>query len=85
MTTADSARERLERAIARIRDPQGEGVRTFLTLYPETAQEAADAADRRAREGSALGPLDGAIVSIKDLFDVAGEPTRAGSKILCEA
>jgi aspartyl-tRNA(Asn)/glutamyl-tRNA(Gln) amidotransferase subunit A len=85
MTTADSARERLERALARIRDPQGEGVRTFLTLYPETAQEAADAADRRAREGGALGPLDGAIVSIKDLFDVAGEPTRAGSKILCEA
>ncbi len=31
-----------------------------------------------------LGPLDGAIVSIKDLFDVAGEPTRAGSKILAE-
>jgi aspartyl-tRNA(Asn)/glutamyl-tRNA(Gln) amidotransferase subunit A len=30
------------------------------------------------------GPLDGAIVSIKDLFDVAGEPTRAGSKILAE-
>jgi aspartyl-tRNA(Asn)/glutamyl-tRNA(Gln) amidotransferase subunit A len=33
----------------------------------------------------ALGPLDGAIVSIKDLFDVAGEPTRAGSKILADA
>jgi aspartyl-tRNA(Asn)/glutamyl-tRNA(Gln) amidotransferase subunit A len=28
-----------------------------------------------------LGPLDGVIVSIKDLFDVAGEPTRAGSRI----
>ena len=34
--------------------------------------------------GISLGPLDGAIVSIKDLFDVAGEPTRAGSKILAE-
>jgi aspartyl-tRNA(Asn)/glutamyl-tRNA(Gln) amidotransferase subunit A len=34
--------------------------------------------------GLSLGPLDGAIVSIKDLFDVAGEPTRAGSKILAE-
>ena len=33
---------------------------------------------------SALGPLDGAIVSIKDLFDVAGEVTRAGSKVLAE-
>ena len=39
----------------------------------------------RARAlGVSLGPLDGAIVSIKDLFDVAGEPTRAGSKILAE-
>ena len=33
----------------------------------------------RGRQRIALGPLDGAIVSIKDLFDVAGEPTRAGS------
>src|SRR6202012_5017656 len=31
-----------------------------------------------------LGPLDGVIVSIKDLFDVSGEPTRAGSKILAD-
>ena len=39
---------------------------------------------RAARAGVSLGPLDGTIVSIKDLFDVAGEPTRAGSKILAE-
>ncbi|HSR00828.1 MAG TPA: amidase, partial [Sphingomicrobium sp.] len=32
-----------------------------------------------------LGPLDGVIVSIKDLFDVASEPTRAGSTILADA
>src|SRR5262249_23003808 len=32
-----------------------------------------------------LGPLDGTIVSIKDLFDVAGEATRAGSKVLVDA
>jgi hypothetical protein len=34
---------------------------------------AADAADARAKLGISLGPLDGAILSIKDLFDVAGE------------
>jgi aspartyl-tRNA(Asn)/glutamyl-tRNA(Gln) amidotransferase subunit A len=44
----------------------------------------ADAADARAARGTSLGPFDGTIVSIKDLFDVAGEPTRAGSKILAE-
>jgi aspartyl-tRNA(Asn)/glutamyl-tRNA(Gln) amidotransferase subunit A len=32
-----------------------------------------------------LGPLDGLVVSIKDLFDVTGEPTRAGSKVLVNA
>ena len=80
-----TALERLERALARIADPSGEGTRAFLTLYPEAASEAAEAADRRAQDGTTLGPLDGAIVSIKDLFDVAGEPTRAGSKILADA
>ena len=45
---------------------------------------AADAADARSRAGMTLGPLDGTIVSIKDLFDVAGEVTRAGSKLVAE-
>jgi aspartyl-tRNA(Asn)/glutamyl-tRNA(Gln) amidotransferase subunit A len=80
-----SARERLERALERIDDPSGEGARTILTLHAGKARKAADAADRRARDGASLGPLDGAIVSIKDLFDVAGEPTRAGSKTLVDA
>jgi aspartyl-tRNA(Asn)/glutamyl-tRNA(Gln) amidotransferase subunit A len=79
------ARERLEQALARIADPSGEGARACLTVYDRAARIAADAADARASVGLALGPLDGAIVSIKDLFDVAGEPTRAGSKILADA
>lgn len=79
------ARDRLEEALARIADPSGEGKRTCLTVYAEAARAAADAADARVRAGISLGPLDGAIVSIKDLFDVAGEPTRAGSKILANA
>src|SRR5437763_10529374 len=80
-----SVRDRLEQALAGIADPKGEGTRACLTLYAEAAREAADAADARARSGISLGPLDGAIVSIKDLFDVAGEPTRAGSKVLADA
>jgi aspartyl-tRNA(Asn)/glutamyl-tRNA(Gln) amidotransferase subunit A len=79
-----SSRDRLEQALARIADPKGEGVRTCLTVYHDAARAAADAADARSSVGVSLGPLDGAIVSIKDLFDVAGEPTRAGSKILAE-
>ena len=79
-----SCRDRLEQALTRIADPNGEGARACLTVYAETARAAADAADARAARGASLGPLDGVLVSIKDLFDVAGEATRAGSKILAE-
>src|SRR5579864_6288424 len=79
-----SCRDRLEQALARIADPKGEGTRACLTVYAAAARAAADAADARAALGVSLGPLDGAILTIKDLFDVAGEPTRAGSKVLAE-
>ena len=82
--TDRSCRDRLEQALVRIADPNGEGARTCLTVYAQNARAAADAADARAARGASLGPLDGSIVSIKDLFDVAGEPTRAGSRILAE-
>jgi aspartyl-tRNA(Asn)/glutamyl-tRNA(Gln) amidotransferase subunit A len=82
--TAHSCRDRLEQALARIADPKGEGTRTCLTVYGDTSRAAADASDARAARDCSLGPLDGVIVSIKDLFDVAGEPTRVGSKILAE-
>jgi aspartyl-tRNA(Asn)/glutamyl-tRNA(Gln) amidotransferase subunit A len=80
----ESACDRLEAALARIDDPAGEGARACLTVYREAARAAAAAADARAKAGISLGPLDGAIVSVKDLFDVAGEVTRAGSKVLAE-
>ena len=79
-----SSRDRLEEALHRIADPAGEGIRACLTVYADAARAAADAADARTRFGMSLGPLDGAIVTIKDLFDVAGQPTRAGSKVLAE-
>jgi aspartyl-tRNA(Asn)/glutamyl-tRNA(Gln) amidotransferase subunit A len=75
-----SSRERLDAALARIADPTGEGARAVLTLYADQARISAEAADARARAGLSLGPLDGAIITIKDLFDVAGEVTRAGSR-----
>lgn len=77
-----SSRDRLEQALTRIADPAGEGARACLTVYADTARKAADAADARKKSGGLLGPLDGRIVTVKDLFDVAGEVTRAGSKVL---
>lgn len=78
---AMSCRDRLEAALERINDPKGEGSRAFRKLYVEEARTAADAADARAKHGHPLGPLDGRIVSIKDLFDVVGEPTTGGAKV----
>jgi aspartyl-tRNA(Asn)/glutamyl-tRNA(Gln) amidotransferase subunit A len=82
--TRRSACERLDEALGRIDDPKDEGARACLTVYRAAARAAALAADERAKSRISLGPLDGAIVSIKDLFDVAGEITRAGSKLLAE-
>ncbi|MBM1174866.1 amidase [Microvirga arabica] len=75
MTTIRSKLETiLERLEARAADE-----RVFVRLYQDAARAAADAADGRRHAGISLSPLDGAIVSIKDLFDVAGETTLAGS------
>ena len=79
-----SCRDRLEQALSRIADPNGEGARACLSVYADAAGVGRIGGGARAAHGVSQGPLDGAIVSIKDLFDVAGEPTRAGSKILAE-
>lgn len=77
-----SAVERLDQALARISDPRLEGGKVFTTLYEASARREAEASDARIAAGRSLGPLDGRIVSIKDLFDVAGETTRAGAAVL---
>jgi aspartyl-tRNA(Asn)/glutamyl-tRNA(Gln) amidotransferase subunit A len=85
VTRRRPAHERVGEALARITDPKGEGARTCLTIYTEPARDAADAADARGRAGLSLGPIDAAIIAIKDLFDVRGKPTRSGSKVLANA
>lgn len=77
-----SARALAEAALARAQDKAGEGARAFTRLYAEGAALSAEAADRLAKAGGTPGPLAGIPVSIKDLFDVAGETTLAGSVAL---
>ncbi|TPM50026.1 amidase [Mesorhizobium sp. B2-2-4] len=79
-----SVRDHLETILARLAARAGEE-RVFTKLYIEAARAAADAADARRRAGVRLGPLDGTIISIKDLFDVCGEATTAGSLLLKDA
>lgn len=79
MTSPDSPRDQLEKALASLRDPALEGERSCLTTYADSARAEADAASARVRADKRLGPLDGCVITIKDLFDVRGEVTRAGS------
>jgi aspartyl-tRNA(Asn)/glutamyl-tRNA(Gln) amidotransferase subunit A len=75
-----AVRDRLEEILTRLAARAGEEL-VFIRLYTEAARKAADAADQRRKANISLGPLDGKVVSIKDVFDVAGEPTLAGSII----
>lgn len=83
MTT--SCVQRTQQALRTIADAGDEGARIFTKLYPDSALAEAIAADARADADQRLGPLDGRIVSVKDLFDVAGEATTAGSQVLRDA
>src|ERR1043166_2116639 len=77
-----TSRQLVEQALARIAHTAGEGSRTFIKVYAGSARSAADAQDQLRRAGYVASPLAGLPVSIKDLFDVAGEISLAGSKAL---
>ncbi len=80
-----SSRALVEQALARIADPAGEGARAFLEVHAEAARAGADHADRLRKAGVVRSAVDGLPVSLKDLFDVGGQVTRAGSKVLAGA
>jgi len=77
-----SARKLVEQCLARIADASGEGARTFIHVDTEAAIEAAEAMDRLREVRAAPSPYAGIPVSIKDLFDIRGQVTRAGSRAL---
>jgi aspartyl-tRNA(Asn)/glutamyl-tRNA(Gln) amidotransferase subunit A len=81
---ATSARKLVEQCLAKIADPAGEGQRAFIHVDKEAALEAADAMDRLRKAHAAPSPYAGIPVSIKDLFDIKGQVTRAGSRALEE-
>src|SRR5438132_633450 len=72
MAGRTTSRDLVEAALARIADPTGEGARTFVKVYADSARAAADAQDQLRGAGYVGSPLAGLPVSVKDLFDVAG-------------
>ena len=77
-----SARKLVDECLARIADTSGEGRRAFIHVDAEAAIEAAEAMDRLREVKAAPSRYAGIPVSIKDLFDIKGQVTRAGSRAL---
>jgi Asp-tRNA(Asn)/Glu-tRNA(Gln) amidotransferase A subunit family amidase len=72
--------ELAETVLARIEriDPMLE---SYVDVYREGALAQARAAEEAVSRGEPLGPLHGVPVALKDLYDVAGSPTLAGSAV----
>jgi aspartyl-tRNA(Asn)/glutamyl-tRNA(Gln) amidotransferase subunit A len=80
-----TSRKLTEAALSRIEDPKGEGKRAFIKVYKTQALAAAEACDALRKAGIVPSPLAGLPVSIKNLCNVAGETTLAGSTALDDA
>jgi aspartyl-tRNA(Asn)/glutamyl-tRNA(Gln) amidotransferase subunit A len=77
-----TARKLVDECLARIADGSGEGARTFIHVDKEAAIEAAEAMDRLRKAKAAPSAFAGIPISIKDLFDIKGQVTKAGSRAL---
>ncbi len=81
-TAAASHEALVTEVLARAQRPEAEHV--FTALYADAALAAARRADQARQGGARLhasAPLAGLPVSVKDLYDVAGETTLAGSVV----
>ncbi|MFU1476301.1 amidase family protein [Roseovarius sp. C7] len=74
----DTARSRLDAALAQVEAGEAKCRHVFTQTFAEDARRDAGAA------ADMSGPLAGALVSIKDLLDVAGHVTRAGTVFLAD-
>jgi aspartyl-tRNA(Asn)/glutamyl-tRNA(Gln) amidotransferase subunit A len=81
-TGRTNARKLVDECLDRIADKSGEGSRAFIHVDIEAAIEAAKAMDRLREVKAAPSRFAGIPVSIKDLFDIKGQVTRAGSRAL---
>jgi len=82
---ATTSRKLVEDCLGRIEDPAGEGARAIIRLDAPRVRAAADAMDALRKAGAAPSPYAGIPIAIKDLADIAGEVTTAGSRALADA
>ena len=75
-----SSQETVEAHLRQI-DAQNSRINAFVSIFAEEARAAAKAADEARVRQRTLGPLHGVPLTIKDSFDVAGQPTYCGSRL----
>lgn len=78
-----SAEQLFEDALAAVDSPACRHV--FVRRFDDAARATARSVDALRARGAPLPPLAGLAVSVKDLFDVAGQRTTAGSVVLADA
>ncbi len=83
-THATTSRALVEQCLTNASDSAGEGARVYTRLMANEARQDADAADTLLQGGAEL-PLLGVPISVKDLFDITGQTTTAGSVVLAGA
>ena len=79
-----TSRQLVEDGLARIGDESGEGGRAFLSVNAGRARAEADAYDSLRAAGGWTPPYAGVPIAIKDLADIEGEVTTAGSVVLAD-
>jgi aspartyl-tRNA(Asn)/glutamyl-tRNA(Gln) amidotransferase subunit A len=77
-----STKEYVVQCIENIKNISGEGAKAFLYVAQDEAIATAHSQDILLEKGLQIGPLSGVTVSIKDLFDIAGQVTASGSNAL---
>ena len=80
-----TSRDIIEECLARIEDKEGEGSRAFIHVDPAAVRSEADAMDRLRNNGAEPSPYAGIPISVKDLFDIQGQKTLAGSRVLADS
>ena len=80
-----SARSLVDECLAAIEDPAGEGSRAFLSVATDAARATADSYDAVRASGGTVPPFAGIPVAVKDLCDIEGQVTAAGSTVLASS
>lgn len=72
----------VKKCFDKIEDCSGQGHLAFTTLFKDQAVSQAIKIDKLRASGAGMSPLAGIPISVKDLFDIKGRTTTAGSKLL---